>query len=127
MTYSYPYLTHGKAEVSRRLHRIDQHRRSTSSRTSALHFLPTFPFSCTSSETSNSEPGCSSEPPAGYFQFIHNILEGKVWGGFRDSENPPCGSKCLSSFTRVDRHCCLGSSLIYALWLFAIDMYTRIF
>lgn len=96
VTYSYPYLIHGKAEVGRRLHGIDQHWRSTNSRTSALHFLPMFPFSCTSSETTNSEPGCSSEPPAGYFQSIHTILEGKIWGGFRESEDPPRGSKCLA-------------------------------
>ena len=86
-----------------------------------------FPFLIQALETSNSEPGCSSEPPAGSFQSIHDILEGKVWGGFRDSEDPPCGSKCLSSFTGVDRHCCLGSSLIFALRFFATDMYILVY
>ena len=90
-------------------------------------YYPPFPFLVQALETSNSEPGCSSGPPAGSFQSIHDILEGKVWGGLRDSEDPPRGSQCLSSFTGADRHCCLGSSLTYALWFFATDMYILVY
>ena len=60
VAYSYPYLTHSKAKVSRRLHGIDRNRRSIDGQTSALYSLPTYSFCVTSSETSDSEPECQS-------------------------------------------------------------------